>query len=101
MKKPKIELFAFILAFADGELTEEQSNTAALFSVEEELARQNLCIKTIRSNVSGVNLYDGSISICCPKLPKDIDARIGVRRDPKNPDKKQKIFGYDLVLSRI
>jgi len=24
---------------------------------------------------------------------------IGVRRDPKNPDKKQKIFGYNLVLS--
>ncbi|RLB14155.1 MAG: hypothetical protein DRG35_05815 [Deltaproteobacteria bacterium] len=99
VKKPRIELFAFRLAFADGQLTEEQRNTAALFSVEEELARQNLCINTIRSNVSGVNLHDGSLSICCPKLPKDIDARIGVRRDPKNPDKKQKIFGYDLVLS--
>ncbi len=35
----------------------------------------------------------------CPKLPKDTDARIGVRRDPKNPDKKEKIFGYNLVLS--
>jgi len=39
------------------------------------------------------------MTICCPKLPKDIDARIGVRRDPKNPDKKQKIFGYNLVLT--
>ena len=26
-------------------------------------------------------------------------ARIGVRRDPKNPDRKEKIFGYNLVLS--
>ena len=33
------------------------------------------------------------------RRPKDTDARIGVRRDPKNPDKKQKVFGYNLVLS--
>ena len=99
VKKPKVELFAFKLAFADGELSEEQTNTATLFGVEEELNRQHLYIQTIRSNVSGINLNDGSITIHCPKLPKDIDARIGVRRDPKNPDRKQKIFGYNLVLS--
>jgi len=99
VKRPKIELFAFKLAFADGELTEEQRNTALLFGVEDELDRQHLCIQTIRSNVSGINLDDGSITIRCPKLSKDTDARIGVRRDPKNPDKKQKIFGYNLVLS--
>jgi hypothetical protein len=99
VKKPKIELFAFRLAFADGELTEEQRNTAVLFGVEEELNKQHLCINTIRSNVSNINFADGSITICCPKLPKDTDARIGVRRDPQNPNKKQKIFGYNLVLT--
>jgi hypothetical protein len=99
IRKPRIELFAFRLAFGDGELTEEQRNTAILFGVEEELNTQHLCIQTIRSNVLGVSLYDGSISICCPRVPKDTDARIGVRRDPRNPDKKQKIFGYNLVLS--
>jgi hypothetical protein len=80
-------------------LTEEQKNTAILFGVEYELKKQNLCIQTIRSNVSGINFYDGSITICCPKLPKDTDARIGVRRNPQDPNKKQKIFGYNLVLS--
>ena len=99
IKKPKIELFAFHLAFADGELSEEQKNTAILFGVEAELQKQQLCLQTIRSNVSSINFDDGSITICCPKLPKDTDARIGVRRDPKNPDRKQKIFGYNLVLS--
>ena len=99
VKKPKIELFAFRLAFADGELTEEQRNTAILFGVEDELDKQQLCIHSIRSNVSSIDFDDGSITIRCPKLPKDTDARIGVRRDPKNPDKKQKIFGYNLVLS--
>ena len=29
----------------------------------------------------------------------DTVARIGVRRDPQNANRKQKIFGYNLVLS--
>jgi len=99
VKKPKIELFAFRLAFRDGELTDEQKNEAILFGVDEELTKQQLCIQTIRSNVSDINSNDGSVTIRCPKLPKDTDARIGVRRDPKNPDRKQKIFGYNAVLS--
>ena len=99
VKKPKIELFAFRLAFSDGELTEEQRNTAILFRVEDELAKQQLSIQTIRSNISDINTDDGSITIRCPKIPKDTDARIGVRRNPKNPDRKEKIFGYNLVLS--
>jgi hypothetical protein len=49
--------------------------------------------------VTAINFDDGSITISCPKLPKDTDARIGVRRNPQNPDKKQKIFGYNLVLT--
>ena len=99
IKKPRIELFAFKLVFNDGEVTEEQRNTAILFGVHGELERQNLCIQTIRANVFGINLDDGSVTICCPRLPKDTDARIGVRRDPQNPDRKQKIFGYNAVLS--
>ncbi len=99
IKRPRIELFACRLAFADGELSEEQKNTAIFFGVEDELRKQNLCIQTIRSDVSTINFEDGSVTISCPKLPKDIDARIGVRRDPKNPNKKEKVFGYNLVLS--
>jgi hypothetical protein len=99
VKKPKIELFAFKLAFCDGQPTDEQKNTAILFSVAGELGRQQLCINAIRSNITNIDFANGSMTICCPKLPKDTDARIGVRRDPQNPDKKQKIFGYNAVLS--
>ena len=74
IKRPKIELFACRLAFADGESSEKQKNTAILFGVEDELRKQNLCIQTIRSNVSSINFEDGSITISCPKLPKDTDA---------------------------
>jgi len=96
--KPKIELFAFKLAFADGELSEEQINTAILFGVKEELDKQQLCINTTRSNAPFFSDY-GAMTISCPKLPKDTDARIGVRRNPQDPNKKQKIFGYNLVLT--
>jgi len=110
VNKPKIELFAFRLAFADpavvatlaesaGEPSEEQINTAILFDVKEDLDRQQLCINTIRSNVSLINFDDDTMTISCPKLPKDTDARIGVRRNPQDPNKKQKIFGYNLVLT--
>jgi len=99
VKKPRIELFAFKLGFTDGDLTEEQRNTAILFEVEEELARQQLCIHTLRSNVINIDFDNETMTISCPKLPKDTDARIGVRRDPQNPDKIQKIFGYNLILS--
>jgi hypothetical protein len=99
VKKPKIELFTFKLAFADGESSEEQINTAILFDVKEELDKQQLCINTIRSNVSCINFGDGSMTMVCPKLPKDTDARIGVRKDPQNSNRKQKIFGYNLVLA--
>jgi hypothetical protein len=39
------------------------------------------------------------MTMCCPKLPTDTEAKIGVRRNPQNPSKKQKIFGYNLVLT--
>ena len=31
--------------------------------------------------------------------PGNFTGQVGVRRDPKNPDRKEKIFGYNLVLS--
>ena len=99
VKKPRIELFACRLSFADGQLSEEQRNTAIMFGLQKELHQHQLCIHTLRSAVTGINAYDGSMTICCPKLPRDTDARIGVRRDPRNPNKKQKIFGYNAVLT--
>jgi hypothetical protein len=99
IKKPKVELFSFKLSFCDGEPTKEQKNTACLFGVEDELAKHHLCINTIRSNVIHIDPLSGSITIRCPKLPKDTDAKVGVRRDLKNPNKKERVFGYNAVFS--
>ncbi|MBU0486199.1 MAG: hypothetical protein KKB30_16970, partial [Proteobacteria bacterium] len=98
VEKPKIELFSFRLAFSDGEPSQEQINTALLFGVKDELDRQQLCIQTISSYLTEIDL-DGAMTMICPKLPKDTDARIGVRRHPLYPDKKEKIFGYNAIIS--
>jgi hypothetical protein len=98
VEKPKIELFSFRLSFSDGEPSQEQINTALLFGVKNELDRQQLCIQTIRSYMTEIDL-DGAMTMGCPKLPKDIDARIGVKRHPIYPDKKEKIFGYNAIIS--
>ena len=84
VEKPKIELFSFRLAFSGGEPTQEQINTAILFGVKDELDRQQLCIQTIRSYMTEIDL-DGAMTMGCPKTPKDTDARIGVRRHPLYP----------------
>ncbi|MFX0136425.1 MAG: hypothetical protein ACFFDN_22475 [Candidatus Hodarchaeota archaeon] len=99
VKKPRIELFAFRLAFCDGAPTKEQQNTVALFGVEKELEKQHLCISTLRSSVPYVDPTDGFMTIRCPKLLKDTDTRIGVIKDTKNLNRKQKVCGYNAVLS--
>ena len=71
---------------------------AIFFGVKDELDRQQLCIHTIRSYLTEIDL-DGAMTMTCPKLPKDKDARIGVRRHPLYPDKKEKIFGYNAIIS--
>jgi len=98
-KKPKIELFAFRLAFTDHNPTPAQINTAKLFQVEKDLKKQQLVINTIRSNITTIDYHTGAFTVKCPKMPKDIEAKIGVRRDPKNPDKKEYIFGFNAIIT--
>jgi hypothetical protein len=72
IKRSKVELFACNLAFSDADIPTEQRNTAILFAVNDELERQGLCIQTVRTNILNVNPDDGSMTILCPKLPKDL-----------------------------
>ena len=36
----------------------------------------------------------GELIGSCPKMPSDLEAKIGVHVDTKNPDKKEEVFGY-------
>ena len=55
----------------------------------------------IRSNISGVelNLVDNPVYVRCPKVPADLDAKIGYRRSKYNPNKKEKVFGFQAVIT--
>jgi hypothetical protein len=97
-KPPRVELLCMKLGFIDEKPSQNQINTAMLFGVKEELDKHRMCINVLRSNLFEINLSQGSATFKCPKIPKDTDARIKVRRDPQNANKKQKIFGYNLVL---
>ncbi len=98
-KTPKVEVLSMKLGFIDGKPSQNQINTAMLFGAKEELDRQGMFINVTRSNLFEIDPFEGHGKLKCPKIPKDTDARIGVRRDPKNANRKQKIFGYNLVLS--
>jgi hypothetical protein len=36
----------------------------------------------------------GELVGCCPKMPSDLEAKLGVHVDTKHPDKKEDVFGY-------
>ena len=99
IKRPRIEAMVMKIDVMDGSETENQINTAILFGVKEQLDKQGLCLNTIRTNIIELAPNLDRIVLRCPKIPTDTDARIGVRNDPKNSAKKQKIFGYNMVLS--
>ena len=99
VKLPKLEVLVMKLVFADGVPSESQINTAMLFGVKDLLDKHRLCLTVIRSNVFEIIPDQDHASFCCYKIPKDLDARIGVRRDPIYSNRKQKIFGYNLILS--
>ena len=105
IKRPKITILSFTLENASDELSSLDSNNLKFFRVEDELTKLGLVLRFRESNVHEilVSSFLGEtpdrVRFRCPKLPYDQDARIGVRRKPSNPDKTEKIFGYNAVIS--
>jgi hypothetical protein len=97
VQKPKVELMSLNLKMAD---PENPNPFNKIFGVEEELKAQGLDIAIKKINFHSISLDQiDSFFFRCPKLPSDLDARIGVRRNPKNPDKLEKIFGYNAIIT--
>ncbi|MFH1628238.1 MAG: transposase [Pseudomonadota bacterium] len=97
--RPKVEVQTLALQQAD---PEKPSIFNQIFGVQEELQRENLDLIVKRGVFTEVILGDSaktdSFFFRCPKLPHDMDARIGVRRNPKNPDRIEKIFGFNAII---
>jgi len=105
VKRPKITVLSFTLENASEELSAVDRNNLRFFRVEEPLGKVGMALRFRESNVQAISLPSlisepsDSFRIRCPKLPYDRDARIGVRRLPANPDKIEKVFGYDAVIT--
>jgi hypothetical protein len=73
-----------------------------IFGVQEELQRENLDLIVKRGIFPEIILGDSaktdSFFFRCPNLPHDMDARIGVQRNPQNPDRIEKIFGFNAII---
>lgn len=101
VKPPSIQLCAYKLLPYNQDAVDEKDQTSKLFGVEEELKKHNLMLVSLRSNISKIelNLKDNPVYVRCPRMPYDLDAKVGYRRAKHNPDKKEKVFGYQVVIS--
>jgi hypothetical protein len=105
IKRAKITILSFSLENASEELPVIDSNNLTFFRVEEPLTKLGLVLRFRESNIhellvsSFLGETPDSVRFRCPKLPYDRDARIGVRRNPANPDKTEKIFGYNAIIA--
>lgn len=101
VKPPSIQVCAFKLLPLNPELIDENDQTLKLFGLEDALKNHNLMLVPIRSNISKIdlNLVDNPVYVKCPRMPFDLDAKIGYRRSKYNPDKKEKVFGYQVIIS--
>jgi hypothetical protein len=97
--RPKVEVLTLSLEEAN---PEKPSIVNQIFELKEELQAAGLdCVVKrgiFTKIVMGDDTTTDSFFFRCPKLPSDMDARIGIRRNPQNPNKKQKIFGFDAII---
>jgi hypothetical protein len=93
--KPKVDLLTLSLKIAD---PEQPNPFNKIFGVDEVLKSHGLDVSVRKINFHSIRLDQiDSFFFRCPKLPSDTEARIGVRRNPKNPDKVEKVFGYNAI----
>ena len=101
VKPPSIQVCAYKLLPYNEDAFDEKDQTTKLFGVEEELKKHNLMLVPLRSNISKLelNLVDNPVYVKCPRMPYDLDAKVGYRRSKYNPNKKEKVFGYQVIIS--
>ena len=99
VQRPKVEVLTLSLIESN---PEKSSIFNQIFSLKDELENANLDLIVKRSMFTKFSMGDDtksdSFSFRCPKLPSDTEARIGVRRNPQNPNRKEKIFGFNAVI---
>ena len=98
-KRPTFVVFSF--CFLAKEEEQEQGQLAHILGLEKELSQRGLYLKTLSSAISKVDLTEDEplIYVKCPKIPADLEAKIGYKRANHNPNKKVKVFGYQAMIT--
>ena len=99
LPRPKVEILTLCLQEAN---LDRPSIFNQIFALQEKLQRAGLDLVVKRGVFTKITIGNDtstdSFFFRCPKLPSDMDARIGVRRNPQNPNQKQKIFGFNAII---
>ncbi len=97
VQPPKVEILALSLEAAN---PEKPSIFNQIFGLEKKLKTAGLDLLVKRGVITKIvtTADTDSFFFRCPKLPSDMDARIGVRRDPQNSNRKQKVFGFNAII---
>ena len=95
--KRKVDLLTLSLKIAD---PEQPNPFSMIFGVDELPKPHGLDLSVRKTHFHSISLDQiDSFFFRYPKLPSDMEAHIGVRRNPKNPDKVEKIFGYNAAMT--
>lgn len=99
LQRPKVDVLTLALEEPN---PDKPSILNQIFGLTDQLQNAGLDLVLKTGVLTKINQGDStstdSFFFRCPKLPSDRDARIGVRRNPQNPNKKQKIFGFNAVI---
>ena len=88
-KDPKIALLEIET------VSEDKASTAQRQHVAKRLGLPQDEVPPLRIKWCHLNQRaSGELVGCCPKMPSDLEAKIGVHIDTKNPAKKEEVFGY-------
>ena len=98
-KKPTFAALSF--CFIPKEEDQKQSELAYILLLEKKLSQQGLYLQLLSSCISKIDLTKDEplIYVRCPRMPADLEAKIGYRRSNHNPNKKVKVFGYQAMIT--
>lgn len=101
VKPPCIKVIEYKLVPFDPALVNPKDVSAKIIGIEDILKAANLLFIPVHSNISFIdlNLQNNPVFVKCPRIPSDLQAKIGCRRAKHNPDKTEKVFGYMSAIS--
>jgi hypothetical protein len=102
LKRPTIRLFQYRFLPQDDPAQDREDPTLKLLGLEEKLAEYGLRLEYSLLSLNHIAFSEQGkdlLAFTCPRLPKDLEARLGVQRDNHNPQRKVFVFGYDKVTT--